>query len=530
MRLACLLGLMSLIQGGATPPAADPKAPQNPPVLDSLALKDGRFFEGKPVKKTDKGFRVQFENGEVFVPADLVKDYYSSSFATDYTPKDEDEKQKLEQGLIPVSGKWVPKKDLERDIQKRNAAAQKRIAEAKKHSGWADRYRAESKHFKFEHQLPPELFEEFKNLLETYYDVFTKKWGLAMTAKTKPLVCIYIDEQQYYRTSGAPRGAIGFFWFTKVPVELDLYWDRLDPRQTIDVLFHEGNHLLTHMVNEKFRYPAWINESMAEYFGASRWDPVKKHMSIGHLQAGRLMVVKDAIKKNDWLKLKDMIEMERFQALHYAWGWTFIHFVMSTEKYKKNFERFYLDLANKTGVKRVPWQGIFRTVEPALQIEMLLKYLAVKDLDVLQREWYDYIKELEVNDALGFDEAGRLMRQMGSPKKAAEYLARAVELGTKNAATFAVYGEVLTGQRKYKEAIEMLDRATSLDPLTAKFWFAKGGAYRAQSGEQNKETGLKLIKLAAEMDPEDTEIQFYIDNMEELAELLEGKGKEKGDK
>src|SRR5262249_19959000 len=254
---------------------------------------------------------VHLQNGDIQVPADLIKEWYSAS-GDSYQPQNDEEKKKLEQGLVPVGGKWIARKDYEKEIERRNAATQKRIAEAKDRREWRNAAKAESQHFKFEHTLPTDIFNGLRDLLETYYAVFTKKWGLNPTNKLKPLVCLYSDEHDFHRISGAPPGVIGYFAFAKVPVELDLYYDRLDPRLTLDVLFHEGNHLLTFMVNEKFRYPPWINESMAEYFGASRWDPAKKEMSVGHLQAGRLMVVKQAIKKDEWLKLKDMIEMENF--------------------------------------------------------------------------------------------------------------------------------------------------------------------------------------------------------------------------
>jgi tetratricopeptide (TPR) repeat protein len=509
----------ALCAAGPRVASQTPAAQAQEPVKDSLVLKDGRMFEGWPIKHTDKGVTLHLQNGDIDVGTDLIKEWYSASGDTGYQPQTDEERKKVEQGLALVGGKWVVRKDYEKEIEKRNAATRKRIAEAKDRREWRNAAKAESLHFKFEHTLPTDIFNGLRDLLETYYAVFTKKWGLNPTMKLKPLVCLYSDEHDFHRISGAPPGVIGYFAFTKVPVELDLYYDRLDPRLTLDVLFHEGNHLLTHMVNEKFMYPPWINESMAEYFGASRWDPVKKEMSIGHLQAGRLMVVKQAIKKDEWLKLKDMIEMERFGSLHYAWGWSFVHFLESTEKYKKPFERFYLDLSSKSGIKRVPSWGVFRTVESKDQIEMLLKALGAKSLDDLQKEWYDYIKGLEVQDAAGFDEAGRLMRIMGRRKEAREYLAKAVELGSGNAATYAAYGETLIQDRNYKQAIEMLDKALQLDPLTAKYWFWKGSALHFQGGAEQKAEGLRLIKLAAELDPEDTEIQFYLDNLNELDTL-----------
>ena len=40
-------------------------------------------------------------------------------------------------------------------------------------------------------------------------------------------------------------------------------------------------------------YLKHLNESLAEYYGASSWDPKAKKMTIGGLQEGRLAVIQD---------------------------------------------------------------------------------------------------------------------------------------------------------------------------------------------------------------------------------------------
>ena len=48
------------------------------------------------------------------------------------------------------------------------------------------------------------------------------------------------------------------------PIELNFYFDRNDRALTFDVMFHETNHYLTHLLDHEFNYPLWINESLAE--------------------------------------------------------------------------------------------------------------------------------------------------------------------------------------------------------------------------------------------------------------------------
>ena len=64
---------------------------------DELALKDGRFVQGVKISEVKDGYKIHYENGEVFVPADLVKDAYLTSDGG-YQPKNDKEREKLEKG------------------------------------------------------------------------------------------------------------------------------------------------------------------------------------------------------------------------------------------------------------------------------------------------------------------------------------------------------------------------------------------------------------------------------------------------
>src|SRR5688500_12493908 len=112
-------------------------------------------------------------------------------------------------------------------------------------------------------------------------------------------------------------------------------------------MLHETNHYLTYLIDPDFRYPLWINESLAEYYGASRWDPASKKMTVGLLQEGRLAAIQDDILAGKWQGLEALFRLEQdaFTADHYAWGWSFVHFLLENEKYASKFKTFYVALA-----------------------------------------------------------------------------------------------------------------------------------------------------------------------------------------
>ncbi|MCZ6572480.1 MAG: hypothetical protein O7C98_04825, partial [Planctomycetota bacterium] len=43
---------------------------------DMLALKDGRVLDGLPMERTDKGVTVQYKNGSIEIPKELIADYF----------------------------------------------------------------------------------------------------------------------------------------------------------------------------------------------------------------------------------------------------------------------------------------------------------------------------------------------------------------------------------------------------------------------------------------------------------------------
>ena len=487
---------------------------------DMLSLKDGRFIDGRKIDKVEKGYEIHYENGKVLVPKALVEDYFRTNDTGEFVPQTDEEKAKVEEGLLPWRGGWIPKTRRTRLIKKEIQARKLRLEQQQARRKWRNREQVKTKVFHFQHTLPDDLFEEFKSLFETYYTVFKKEWKIKPSREFgKAKVNIYHNEEYYQQVSGAPSGVVGYY----VPAARDLhfFYDRDRHRFTIDVMLHECNHMLTHMINPGVWYPAWVGEGMAEYYGASEWNPRTKKMKVGGIQSARLCVLWSQVKvterekkkaeekgedpPNKWQGLRDLINCDRINAIQYSWAWSLCHFLLSDPQYSKNFKKYFVALGKSKKVKRSRKFAGFVAITPAEQIKWLKKMLKVDSLETLEKEWHDYIKTELALDKVELDWAGAgwIMSLYGERDKAKEFFEKAVSEGEQSGYVYYSYAKLLMNEGKTEQASEMAQKATEVDPLHARAWMVRGQCFLRKG---KKDEGMRLIDLAMELDPDDTEI------------------------
>jgi tetratricopeptide (TPR) repeat protein len=336
-------------------------------------------------------------------------------------------------------------------------------------------------------------------------------------------VCFYHDQDLYYQVSGAPRGAIGYFRFVK-PIELNFYYDRNDRDLTMLVMFHETNHYLTHLIDPEFMYPIWINESLAEYYGASRWDPVKKQMAVGFLQEGRLTSIQDDILNNKWQDLEALMRLDQggFGADKYAWGWSFVHYLLENKKYAPKFKSFYVALAREKTVKKVPFQGTMKTVTPDDTIKFLLSSLGVKDIKTLEKEWHEYVKGLKPTSGRGYAEAAEMYSMYGMPLKAKRFYETAIEKGDKRPVVYYGLGQVLERKTEFDKAEEAFKAAIEGDPLNGVYYAALAGSIRNRTTDPKNPEVARLRALALEVDPDNEQLVQMLSLDDAARKALEG--------
>ncbi|MFK5956906.1 MAG: hypothetical protein QM477_10730 [Planctomycetota bacterium] len=501
---------------------------------DILMLKDGQIFDGLNLEAVEDGFIAHYPHGEVTVPMDLIQDVLLvGKEAVPYEAKNEEERQKLEDGLVPFEGKWVSARKREITLQKRVADRRAMIDDIDAHSEWRSRYKVKTKYFNFEHTIPPYVFDSYAAQMEAYFAAFCKEWkvkpskGYALDPKdTRLLVCFYSDEELFHQVSGARRGVLGYFRFVK-PLELDIYYDRLDPSLSREVMFHEANHYLQKLVNVEFSYPHWPGEALAEYYGASEWDPVKKKLTSGLILEGRLTEVQTDIAKDEWMSLEKMLSERMYQ--HYTWGWTFVHFLMNDKRYEKKFRKFYVGLANDKKVKRDS-MGVdnLKTVPQEEVLEVFMRFMKIKDheqLLELEREWYAYIEtELKVTSSHGKEKAAKNAERYDRPIRARRLYTEAIETGEASALAYHHFAKLLVSQARrgkgdkaeqWALAEKHWKTAISISPMTGEFYYAYGEAMRRFG---DKEEGSRLMFLAGDIDPEN---RRKLDSLEDIITVSE---------
>jgi hypothetical protein len=488
---------------------------------DTVLLKDGRTVEApKADKQADGSWVLRFQNGDITLPAELVKEGWCVG-AQGYEPKDDEEKAKLEKGLVPYEGKWIPKAERDQKAAKKTADTKKRIEEAKAHREWRNRYKMKTANFDVEYTIPPEIAKGYMDLMEAFFQVFTKEFRITKP-KERLKVCFYHDYDTFIQVGGAGYGTLAYYRFVP-PLELNFFYDRLRPEETIAVMFHETQHYLAHLMNLKFHMPHCMGEGLSEYYGGSTWDPVKKTMTTGGIQEGRLTEVQTDIAKGERKSLQKFLNGE-LDYDDYTWGWTFVHFMMQTPKYAKKFRAFYSALPNAKDIQRISFNYDMVTVDPVSLNKAFKKYMDIDDISALEKEWHDYIDtQLKITSVVGFEEAALRAANTGRTIRAKRLFKEAVEKGSKNPNVYLRYGEMVRNTDE-KEAERLFRKGLTYDPLSAELWTALGRLIRTK----DEEAGKKLIRLAAEIDPDNVDTWLLMEEALEKTGPPAGPGGEGG--
>jgi len=480
---------------------------------DVLCLQDGRIFDGLDLRRETEGVTISFENGEVFVPERMILEALIEG-GPDFDPKTDLERDQYARGLVPFEDKWVSVKRRNQLIQKRLKKLREEIEDMRAHREWANRYTEKTKNFNFEYTVPQNIFESYRDQMEIYFQLFKKDWKVKSSREIGKLtVAFYGSPKEWNRTSGAGGGVIGYFKFFP-DFELNIFYDRLDPSLTEDVMYHEANHYLQQLVDVDFKYPHWPGEALAEYYGASDWDPERKKLTTGLIQEGRLIQIQRDIAGGERMGIRELILDERaFE--HYTWGWSLVHFLMNDSRYDKKFRKFFLSLAKAGDVKRTSFGiGGLRTVESDEVLAAFMKYLGVKDDEALlkmEAQWHAYIDEqLNFVTPRGLEKAAYEAKRTDRPLRAKRLYEEAIAAGSQNAMAYHRFAELLYREDEKGEAIKRWKEAIELDPLTGTFYYRLGSALTRRGKGEDEEEGQRLKALGLEIDP-DLETEWTFD-------------------
>ncbi len=485
-------------------------AQQDPMIGGSLVMKDGRFIQAPKIKNTPDNYILVYTHGSVVVPKKLVSRAFILDDIGNYKPRNQAEEKKIKKGYILFEGKWISRARLEAIIKKRKAKRLAAIEELKKHSKWRNRYKSQTKHFRFEYNVAPEIARYYMGFFETYWNVFNKRWHIKQPKKLGRLrICIFSNYKEFLRITGMPSGVLGFFRFVE-PLEINFFHDSKDIKFILSILLHECNHYFMYLyVRRGVQNPSWVEEGLAEYFGGSKWDPKKKVLIPGQIQEGRLITLRDAMDGNEYLPLEKMLKMYDFSAIHYAWAWSFCHMLFSKKKYAKGFATFIKKLAKDKTLKKEPYprNPMFFWVKPKVQIALLKKCLKVKDLKALEKEWYDYIKSMKVGSPRGYYRAAQECQRWQRPIRANMYYKKALELDPTYVPVYEGYARFLISQGKFDEAKKIILKGQKYDPINPYLYLLLG---KIAKEKESFEKAQKYCNLALEMAPDDVGLRWEV--------------------
>jgi len=517
---ALAIALSFLVLGPLTPSAE----------ADRLITEDGRVIELKKARQEGDRYRLVFEHGEITAPDDgRIASIEMEGDMSDYVPQNDDEKEKLAKGFVRYRSRWMTKARYETEKKKEYEKAKERTDLLAAHSDWHTCWTDETKHFLIRTNTSPELLEYYGDLLEAYYKLMDNRLGIKPTLsyrRKKMTVNIYKSHAEFQELSaaGVGPGTLGYFWAHDDT--LNFFHDYQEPARSDWVALHECTHLLTFLIDPQYIDQIWLNEAVADYFGSAEITVDKKgriNIEPGMLQADRVLTVQQAIEEGNDTKLKDLffVPREAYDAFQYAHGWSFAYFLHNGAKgkYAKGFARFFRDLY--TLKKGIPYDsipgpgptGMGKRVRPEDIRDLLLKYIKVKDLDKLEKDWKAFIEAIPIESKEARLKRGLRAVMMWEFPDAIEDLDAAIEAGIEDPRAWASRARAKAFTGGLESAIKDLEIAVEKDPLNAAFrnelsalmvGVRGTGSIRVSSGEEKFDNpeAKRQAGLAMELAPD----------------------------
>lgn len=513
---------------------------------DRLITEDGRIIKLVKARKVEEGYQLVFEHGELMVGPDAgIASIEIEGDMSDYVPKNDDERDKLEQGFVRYRGQWMSKVRYENELKKEFEASQERLEELAAHSEWHNCWVKETKHFVIKSNTSEELLDYYAELLEAYYGLMDKRVGIKPTLsyrRKKMTVNIYKSHDEFLKLSAAGVGpsTLGYFW--SYDDTLNFFHDYEEPQRSEWVGLHECTHLLTFLIDQQYGAQIWLNEAMADYFGSSEIDVkrdkkgrIKKiEIEPGMLQTDRVLTVQQAFEDDSYTPLKELFfkSREAYNGFHYAHGWSFVYFIYNADKGKraKKFTRFFKDLY--TLKKGIPYTsepgagptGTKKVVSPKdIQI-LLMKAIGYDDLAEMEQDWKDYIASIPIESGPALLKRGLNRTRRGEFEEAIEDLDAAIEAGVTDPRAWASRGLAKAMKGRSSDGVKDLETAAEMAPLNAQIHFRlsqlkvgiaapMGFSFKTNKTYSDKEARMQA-GLAMELDPENDAYRAWYEQFE----------------
>ncbi len=201
---------------------------------------------------------------------------------------------------------------------------------------WKQTYRAETDHFVVRTDVNPARAQFYAQHLEAIAGFYAQTFEFPLPARKADALIFETQEgyQTYAELTLEDRVESTLGYYHPIYDQLLLFEDKTEGagQETLRVVYHEGFHQFIH--NLVPHMPYWLNEGLAEYFGASEVKDGRVART-GLVQEGRLLGLQSYLGQGGRPIPFDRIMLEtpgEFYSgnvpLKYAQAWSMVHFFM----------------------------------------------------------------------------------------------------------------------------------------------------------------------------------------------------------
>ncbi len=243
---------------------------------------------------------------------------------------------------------------------------------------WKKAWELKSPHFHIRTNISPKAMKEIGYVMEALYKNFNQLLNASLRSRVDVLVPK--NRRGFDRIQKMPNQVKGYF-STRDGGRIVTYYQPGEIHNTTATLLHEGTHLIV-LSTLGFRpVDIWINEGLAVYFEASRFE--RTNMIIGMKPKRRMKVAKRMVKSGRYVPIKKLVRMKKrqFTGRHYAQAWSLVHYLVHAHdnKYVNQLDKYLLSFKNHPNVGAI---RRFRKFFPAF--------------DKLEKDWKRYVREMNL--------------------------------------------------------------------------------------------------------------------------------------
>ncbi len=270
--------------------------------------------------------------------------------------------------------------------------------------------RIKGRHYTLVFDTDRDVAQRVSRHMDAVHEEYTKRFSTFGVRNARPMTLYLFQTNRGYieflGSHGFNAANTGGLFFVGDDIQgVATYIEGQSESRILEVLQHEAFHLFAFLRIHR-DLPVWIDEGIAEWFGASYM--VKNRLITGVAPSRPLLNVKQAIRNNTHFPLTELVNMTSEEwgrvvnsgsaktSLMYDQAWSLTHFLIEGDrgKYARLFMQYLQDLRNG--------------VQPPRAFEAAFG----KDTDALEKAWKDFILDLEpdalvtARDRLDFLAAG----------------------------------------------------------------------------------------------------------------------------